>query len=277
MKNFKIGLQLYSVRDDMEKDIEATLKKVKEIGYDYVEFAGYFGNSAEKIRAMLDKNGLECISVHQGYGVFLENPENEVKYLQTIGAKYSAVPWMGLEKHKGSADYEHTVEEFKTVAEILKNGGIQLLYHNHDFEFNRFEDKFLLDWLYEDVPADLLQTEIDTCWVRYAGYDPAEYIKKYTGRSPIVHLKDFVCDNFGGGPVYALIDDSGKEDKKASKEEQNFKFQAVGDGVQDIPSIISAAEEAGTHTLIVEQDQSPDMPALESAARSRAYLKSLGL
>ena len=78
MKNFKVGLQLYSVREDMEKDMEATLKKVKEIGYDYVEFAGYFGHTAEQVREWLDKYGLTCVSVHQGYEVFLENEQAEI-------------------------------------------------------------------------------------------------------------------------------------------------------------------------------------------------------
>lgn len=280
MKQFKIGLQLYSIRDDMEKDMDAALKQVKEMGYDYVEFAGYFGKSADEVRALLDKYDLTCISVHQSYDVFLDNEKESIAYLNTIGAKYSAVPWMDVKKHKSGGDFENTVAEFKQVGTALKNAGIQLLYHNHDFEFERFEDKFLLDWLYESVPSDLLKTEIDTCWVRYAGYDPAEYIRKYTGRSPIVHLKDFVCKNFNMGAVYALIDENGEEGEQAkpeSREDAGFQFRPVGHGIQDIPSILKAAEDAGADYLIVEQDQSEDRPAMESAKMSRDYLKELGL
>lgn len=278
MKNFKVGLQLYSVREDMEKDMEATLKKVKEIGYDYVEFAGYFGHTAEQVREWLDKYGLTCVSVHQGYEVFLENEQAEIDYLKTIGAKFCAVPWMGVDKHKGSENFEQTVADFKKVGTALKNAGIQMLYHNHDFEFGRYEDKFLLDWLYESLPADLLQTEVDTCWVRYAGYDPAEYLCKYTGRSPVVHLKDFICKNFNAGAVYALIDNSGNDDNKPkSKDEAGFEFRPVGHGVQDIPAILQASEEAGADIVIVEQDQSNDRPAMEAVKMSREYLKSLGL
>lgn len=273
----KIGLQLYSVRDAMEKSIEDTLKEVKKMGYDYVEFAGYFGHSAEEIRSMLDSIGIECVSVHQVYEVFLEEPLKNVDYLKTIGAKYCAVPWMDKSKHKGSDTFDRTVGELEQVARLLKDAGITLLYHNHDFEFERYENKFLLDWLYESIPADLLQTEIDTCWVRYAGYDPGEYILKYKGRSPVIHLKDFVCASMNTGSVYSLIDDAGREVKENDKADNGFMFKPVGYGIQDIPSVLKAAVKAGAEYAIVEQDSSPERPSLESAKMSIDYLKSLDI
>ena len=277
MSNLKVGIQLYSLREEMEKDMDLTLKKVKEMGYDYVEFAGYFGKSAEEVRALLDKHGLTCISVHQVYDIFLENEKESIDYLKTIGAKYCAVPWMGVEKHKGTDVFPQTVEEFNKVGKALKDNGITLLYHNHDFEFQKFEDKFLLDWLYETIPADILETEIDTCWVHYACYNPAEYVLKYSGRAPIVHLKDFVCKNLAQGPVYALIDSDGNEGKSASKEDNGFEFRPVGSGIQNFPEILEAAEKAGAEYVIVEQDQWYDGDALDFAKQSRDYLKSLGL
>lgn len=276
MSKLKVGIQLYSVRDDMEKDMDATLKAVADMGYDCVEFAGYFGKTAEEVKAMLNKYGLEAVSVHQGYDVFLEDEKANIDYLKTLGVKFCAIPWMDVKKHKGNDVYPKTVEEITKVAKALKAAGIQMCYHNHDFEFGKYEDKFLLDWLYEDIPADLLETEIDTCWVKYAGYDPCEYLKKYTGRVHIVHLKDFTCKSFAGGPVYALIDDNGKEGEKASKEDNGFMFKPVGSGIQDFPAIIDAAKAAGAEYIIVEQDQSDERPALEAAKMSRDYLKSIG-
>lgn len=274
MKKFKIGLQLYSVRDDMKADMRKTLQEVKDMGYDCVEFAGYFGKTAEEIRAMLDEIGLECVSVHQTHGVFIENFEENAKFLKTLGAKYSGIPWM----NKDEIVTEKFISDVKTVGEKLKNEGITLVYHNHEFEFEKTGDQFILDWLYSSVDASLLQTQLDTCWVKYGGQDPVEYLKKYAGRAPIVHLKDFVCDNFASGPVYALIDENGVADNKPkTRDENGFKFMPVGYGMQDFPSIIKAAEEAGADIFIVEQDQSPDRPALESARMSREYLKTLGL
>jgi len=277
MNDLKVGLQLYSIRDAMAEDMDNALRKVKEIGYDYVEFAGYFGHSAEEVKAMLDKYDLKCISVHQTYDVFLKNEEKEIEFLKAIGAKYCAIPWMGLENHKGSADYDQTIADITKVATALKENGIQMLYHNHDFEFNKYEGKFLLDWFYESFTPDLMQTQIDTCWVHYAGYDPAEYIRKYSGRSPIVHLKDFVCTKLGAGPVYALIDSTGNEQKKPSKEETGFEFRPLGRGIQNFSEILNAAKEAGTQYVIVEQDDSYDADSIENAKLSREYLKTLGL
>lgn len=275
MGNLKIGLQLYSVRDDMEQDMYAALKKVKEIGYDYVEFAGYFGHSAEEVKSMLDEIGLTCVSVHQAYQLFLDEGQKAVDYLKVIGASFAAIPWMAAEDHKGCDHYDKVIADITEVGQLLKDNGIQLLYHNHDFEFQKFDDKFLLDWLYESISENLLQTEVDTCWVKYAGYDPCEYLKKYTGRSPVVHLKDFTCKRFAGGPAYALIDENGKE-IETTKEDNGFAFRPVGMGLQDFPAILKAAEKAGATYAIVEQDASLDRPPMEAVKLSREYLKSIG-
>ena len=172
---------------------------------------------------------------------------------------------------------EKAIAMYRDMILTMKENGIQLMYHNHDFEFNKYEDKFLLDWIFETLPEEYMQPEIDTCWVHYAGYDPSAYLMKYAGRIKVVHLKDFVCKNLGDGPVYALIGKDGKEEKKADKSENGFEFRPVGHGIQDIPAIIDAAEKAGAEILIVEQDMSVDRPPLEAAKMSRDYLKSLGL
>ncbi|MBE7044025.1 MAG: sugar phosphate isomerase/epimerase [Ruminococcaceae bacterium] len=279
MSKFKIGIQLYTLREEMEKDVEATLKAVAEMGYDCVEFAGYFGKTAEEMKALLDRYGLEAISVHQGYDPFIgADAQAQVDYLKTLGVKFCAIPWMGVEKHAGNDVYPQTVEEITKVGKLLKDNGIQLLYHNHDFEFETFEGKYLLDWLYESVPAEYLQTELDCCWVKYAGEEPVKYIKKYADRADVLHLKDFVCKSLKGGPVYDLIDEDGKElGTETTTEDNGFEFRPVGQGLQDFPSIIKAAEEAGISYLIVEQDSWPTCPALEAAKQSREYLKTLGL
>ena len=274
MKKFKIGLQLYSVRDDMEKDMDLTLKQVKEMGYDCVEFAGYFGKSAEEVKAILDKYGLEAVSVHQRHEVFLEDEKTNIDFLKTLGVKYCVIPWMEKEKLSVKENFDKTVEGIIKVAKALKVNGIQMGYHNHDFEFEKRDGKFLLDWLYETVPADLLQAELDTCWVKYSGNDPVEYINKYADRSELLHLKDFVSDKFAAGPVYALIDDKGNSE--AAEQTSSFEFRPLGQGVQDFKPILEAAEKAGIEYLIVEQDSCPTATPMESAKISREYLKTLG-
>ncbi len=274
MKDFKVGLQLYSVRDCMEKNFFGTLKKVKEIGYDYVEFAGYFNHTAEEVRSMLDELGLICISVHQNPDLFIEEGQKAADYLKTIGAKYSAIPWYGIENYKGGK-FKGTIEKFKTVSKLLADNGIRLTYHNHDFEFNKIDGEYILEKIYSEM-GDMIEGEVDTCWVKYAGVDPVEFLLKYKGKMKTLHLKDFICSKYASGPVYALIDKDGKDNPK-SDSKNDFRFMPVGSGVQDFPAILSAAEEVGIDYVIVEQDQSYETPSLEAARISREYLKSLGI
>ncbi len=276
MKKFKVGLQLYSVRDQMEKDMEGTLKAVKEMGYDYVEFAGYFGKSAEEIRALLDKYSLTCISVHQGLDFYEEGGQSAVEYIKTLGAKYSAIPWYQAEKLAGSPEWKETKALFNRCGELLKKNGIQMLYHNHDFEFVKVDGKYKHDYLMQEIARDLLKPEFDTCWVRYAGEDPCKYLDMYAGDVDVLHLKDFTCKKLANGPAYALIDAEGNPIKAASKEENEFRFRPVGQGMQDFPAILAAAEKAGTEYIIVEQDQTYELPSLEAVRQSREYLKTLG-
>lgn len=275
MKKFKIGLQLFSIRDAMEKDMDAALKTVKDMGYDYVEFAGYFGKSSAEVKAILDKYDLKCISVHQTPDLFFEEGQKAFDYLKEIGAQYSAIPWYSVDSFKN--DWDGTMKKFTELGKLMKENGIQLLYHNHDFEFEKIDGEFILDKMYSTIPNELLQPQFDVCWVHYAGNNPAEYISKYSGKTKVLHLKDFVCKSLGGGPVYALIDKDGGDAKKASKEDYGFEFRPVGYGIQDFHAILEAAENIGIEYVIVEQDASPNGTPLEDAKKSREYLKTLGL
>ena len=273
MSKFKLGLQLYSVRDEMEKDLEGTIKAVAEMGYDCVEFAGYFGHTAEEVRAICEKYDIVPISVHQVHTPILENPEKEIGYLKTLGVKYCAIPYIGADVWKDN--YEKLVEEIKETAKLLDGTGIKLLYHNHDFEFYLKQgDKCVFDALYSDIDSSLLCPEIDVCWVHYSGNDPIAYVKKYGDVEEVLHLKDFECTNLANGPVYNLIDSEGKTG--SDKESDGFEFRPVGYGRQDIKAILEAAEETNIKYVIVEQDNHPTNSSLEDAKISIEYLKSIG-
>ncbi len=274
MKNFKIGLQLYSVRDELQKDFENTLKKVSDMGYEYVEFAGYYANkSGEEIKALLNKYSLKCISVHQGIDMFLEKGQEAINFFKTFGVKYWVLPWYSQDALAGTDKWEETKTSFTSLGKALRENGMQLLYHNHDFEFNTFEGKYLIDHLFDDIPDDLILPEFDTCWIKYAGEDPCKYIEKFAGKIEVLHLKDFVCSSLNAGPVYALIGGS----SAPTKEENNFKFCPCGSGLQDFESIIKSADKADVEYLIVEQDNWYDNNALDEVKKSREYLKTLGI
>ena len=268
-----IGLQLYSVRDAMEKDFKGTLQQVKAMGYDGVEFAGLFNNSPAQVKAWCEEIGLNPISAHVPLADMLADIDKVIADYKAVGCKYIVVPYVTEERRPGGELFMQMVEEIRAIGEKCKAAGLVLLYHNHDFEFKKLESgEFGLDYLYANVPADLLQTELDQCWVKYSGQDPVAYLQKYSGRSPVVHLKDFHKEGEQEGDPYALIGLNEGE----KKENTAFEFRPLGKGVQDIPSIIAASEAAGSKWLIVEQDQ-PSMgkSPMECVAMSMEYLKSI--
>lgn len=254
-----IGLQLYSVRDEMGKDFEGTLKAVSEIGYDCVEFAGYYDRSAEEIKAMLDKYNLTAPSVHQKYPFFLEDGQKKVDFLKTLGVKYVAIPHMERECHMGGENFEKAMKDIKTVSRLLKDNGIELLYHNHNYELGTYNGKILLDGLFETLSSDIINAEIDTGWVEYAGIDTCQYLKKHKGRVPLIHIKDFVANG---------CDEEGKP---------NYKFKPIGKGIVDIPSVLSAANYAGCKYCFVELEDFSEYAPLDQARISCEYLKSISL
>lgn len=271
MYDFPIALQLYSVRTDMEADFEGTLKKVKELGYDGVEFAGLYGKSAAEVKKMCDEIGLVPISAHVPYGELLKGEETFKAYAE-IGCKYIVIPWIGAECLAGGEKNAEFIENVKKFGELAKANGMKLCYHNHDFEFQKVDGEYKLDRLYSDVSADLLLTQLDTCWVNVGGENPSDYIRKYNGRIEIIHLKDFV----GGKSenMYGLIGADGKE--KAEDTSKKFELRPVGSGVQNFPAILDACKEVGAKWVVVEQDE-PSMgkTRLECAEMSINYLKSL--
>lgn len=269
-----VAVQLYSVRDEMEQDFYGTIKEMKELGYDGVEFAGLFGEEPAKIKAFCEEIGIVPISAHVPYYDMLENPEAVLADYAEIGCKYVVVPYLTEECRPGTDGFDATVEGIRKIGEAAKKLGLQLLYHNHDFEFVKIGEEYALDVLYSTVPEDILKTEIDTCWVNVAGVDPAEYVVKYTGRAPVVHLKDFRKSGSGQGKLYDLIGIDEEDD--AEEEESSFSFMPVGYGMQDIPAILAACEDAGAEWVVVEQDNPEEGETrINSVKLSREYLKTL--
>ena len=268
-----VGLQLYSVRDDMAKDFKGTLQQVKAMGYDGVEFAGLFDNSPADIKAMCAEIGLNPISAHVPLADMLADVDKVIADYKAIGCEYIVVPYVTEERRPGGDKFNQMIEEIRTIGAKCKEAGLTLLYHNHDFEFAKTESgEFGLDYLYANVSADLLQTELDECWVRYAGQDPVAYLQKYEGRSPVVHLKDYYASGEQKEDPYALIGLNEGE----KKENTAFEFRPLGYGVQDVPALMKAAKHAGSKWLIVEQDQ-PSMgkTPLECVALSMETIQAI--
>ena len=266
-----VAVQVYSVREDAKADLRGTLEKIKEMGYDGVEFAGLYNNTPEDIKKMCEEIGLTPISAHVPYIDMMGAPKGILAKYATIGCKYVAVPYLTPDYRPGTVCFSEVIENIKLLGKVAKEMGMQLLYHNHDFEFMKLDGKYALDILYDEVPAEYLQTELDTCWVNVGGEVPAEYIAKYNGRCPVVHLKDFYGEKSEN--MYELIGIKTEAPKRPS----NFELRPVGSGIQDFPAILKAAEAAGTEWVVVEQDHpSMGLTPMESIKKSREYLRTLG-
>ncbi len=236
----KIGLQLYTIRDTYEtaEEFKAAIKKVKELGYDGVEFAGYAGMAAEELKLFINELGLEAISSHQSLNDLEFKLEDIISYNKTLGCKY-IVCAMGSTGNKEEVD--HVVKVMSTAKKVVEDSGLELLYHNHSHEFKVLEDG--------SVPLSLIaescNLELDTYWVFNAGIEPCSYIKEHADKISLIHLKD---GNFEGYPC------------------------AIGEGFNNIKGISEMSDRIGMEWLIVEDDR-PTPDGISDVGRSIRYLK----
>ena len=238
----KVGLQLYSLRDAMAEDFCGTVKKVAEMGYKGVEFAGYGGLKPAEMAALLKDNGLEAYGSHIG-GLPKTEAELDAEIEMALGAgyKYLVCPWQTMAVHDDALRFAEVLNE---TAAKLRPHGLRLGYHNHAHEFVVDGGEVLIDTVLANTDPDIF-AEFDVFWVAYAGYDPLRYIRKYAGRQPLMHLKEL-------GP-----------DRKANVE--------VGAGVLDFDAIIRLGREVGTEHFIIEQEEYT-LPPVDSCRVSLANL-----
>lgn len=222
-----IGLQLWSIKDETERDFKGALKKVAEIGYKGVEFAGYGGLNSSELKAILEELGLLACGSHVKLEELTENIDAVIKYNLEIGNKYIICPWS---KPSSRDDILNIAAKLNKIGLKCKAKGLILGYHNHNHEFQQFDGEYGLDILLGETEAELVKAEIDTYWVEYAGLDAAQYIKKHAGRCELIHIKDMQMI----GEV------------KESTE--------IGNGIIDFSKIIYEAEKQGATWLIVEQE-----------------------
>ena len=262
MKQAFLGYQVYSAREEAAKDLRGTLKKLAEYGYDGVEFAGTYGHTAKEVREMADEAGLVIISQHIGLPAFEDMFQVIADHI-TMGCEYIGIPGIGGDRGPGKQGFAKSLRTLYDFGTLCMQAGIQLLYHNHAFEFMQFSEQYALDFLFDAIPEDLLMTELDVGWVKYAGVDPVEYIRKYEGRCPVVHMKDYAGWVLNGHKPDHAADD------------EPFVFKPVGYGCQDVKAVVETALDCGTEWFIVEQDASTERTPLEDAKLSADTMNSI--
>jgi sugar phosphate isomerase/epimerase len=251
-----IGLELYTVRNELEKDFAGTIKKVAAIGYKEVELYAFLKKPAAEIRRALADNGLVCPVAH--YDLTLEpRLAQEIDYAHQLGLKYMVVAWLTPEERRSLDQYKRYAEFFNRAGAETKKAGIQFGYHNHNFEFKTFDGKVAFDELLRLTDPQLVKIELDCFWMTWAGRNPVDYMKRDHGRYPILHIKD-------RKPGFGTSTDV--DDKPGP-------FTEVGHGIIDWKPIFAAAS-AGVKHYFVEQDFCDRSP-FESARISYEYLKGL--
>jgi sugar phosphate isomerase/epimerase len=243
-----VGIQLYTVRDLLQRDFEGTLARLAAIGYREVEFAGYFGRSPQAVRAALQTAGLEAPSAH----VPIEAARNEwrraLEAAHVAEHKYLVVAWLP-ERDRASLDrYRAVADLFNRVGEQARAAGLQFAYHNHDFEFARLEGRLPYEVLLERCDPRYVAFEMDLYWITKGRQNPLDYFARWPGRFPLIHVKDSA-----GPPAHQMVD--------------------VGAGTIRWPAILGRRKQAGIQHYFVEHDE-PAAP-LASARASYEYLRRL--
>ena len=197
-KSFGVGLQLYSIRDAMASDVPGSLKKVSDLGYKYVELAGYadgrfYGYAPAEFNKMVKDLDMQVLSSHtqvEAAGITMDNAKIMADAHAELNAKYCVQPWV-QEVDRNIEYYKKMVGDLNEVGKVMKDVGIQFGYHNHNFEFADFDGVVpYYDIFMPEMDADLITMEIDLYWVTKAGQDPVEMFNKYPGRFQLFHLKD---------------------------------------------------------------------------------------
>jgi sugar phosphate isomerase/epimerase len=257
-----IGLQLYTVRDHMQKDPAATLAKVAQVGFNSVEGATYtgtekfYGMDGMSFSKVLKDNGLMMPSCHYRLGedskdmkgTLLNDWDKAVDDAAALGIKYMVCAWLSPAERGTLEHYKQIGEDLNKAGEVCKKAGIQLCYHNHDFEFIQEDGKYPYETLLANTDTKLVKMEMDMYWVTKAKQDPIALINEHPGRFPLWHLKD--------------MDNTPKQ-----------MFTEVGNGIIDFKKIFEHAKTAGLKYFFVEQDICPGEP-YDSITKSYNYIKN---
>jgi sugar phosphate isomerase/epimerase len=190
-----IGLQLYSVRHDCQKDLPGTVEAVAKMGYAGVEFAGYYDRSAENLRKMLDDNGLKCCGTHTSIDTLLgDNLSKTIEFNKTLGNKYLIVPGLPGKYRESRQAWLDTAKLFNELAEKVKPYGMLVGYHNHSVEFQAMDGELPWDTFYGNTTKDVVM-QLDIGNAMHGGADPLPYLYKYPERALTVHLKEYSKTN----------------------------------------------------------------------------------
>jgi len=247
------GAQLFTVRDSLKdaSGVAAAFRKVRQIGYTAVQLSGLGPVDPKDVAKALRDEGLVCGITHMGWPRFRNELDAVIEEHRLWGCRHAAIGGLPAE-YRTAEGLDRFLAELPPIVERLSAAGLDFSYHNHAHEFVRIGAETWLGALYRRAPANLLKAELDTYWVQAGGGCPTAWIRRCAGRLPALHVKDFAMTAEGA------------------------RFAPIGEGNLEWPSILNAAEEAGTEFLMVEQDQCYGADPFECLAASYRFLKAMG-
>ncbi|WP_017260344.1 sugar phosphate isomerase/epimerase family protein [Pedobacter arcticus] len=259
-KHMPFGIQLYSLRNELPKGVETVISKVAKAGYSYVEAYGYsfdngfWGLSAKEFRVLLDKYHLTCPSAHYDFNDYEKSGDVEIikKYIataKTLGSDYIVIPHINPNIYKDLALTKAWLAKINIAAKMVKDAGLKLSYHNHDFEFVDLGNTTAYEMLLNGTNPDLVDFEMDIYWVVRAKKDPLQFFKDHPGRFKLWHIKDM-------------------------KKTDRTKNAEIGAGTIDYPTIIKGAKKAGLKYVFMEQENF-DIDPYISISISSKYLQKV--
>lgn len=253
----RIGLQLYSLRREFDKDVTGTLAKVRQFGVTEVETAGTYKMPVEKFRQELEKAGLKPVSAHFGYERLRDDLDGAIKEAKTLGVAYVVTAWI---PHKGEftlADCRRAISDFNQWGEKLKANGLQFGYHIHGYEFQKHEGGTFFDLLANETKPEFVTFEMDVFWVVHGGADPLALMRKYPNRFALTHLKDMR---------------KGTPTGLTSGHAPNETNVPVGTGQIDYSAVMREAAKIGVKHHFIEDES---VIAVEQIPQSLQYLGKL--
>jgi len=245
-----VALQMYTIRDLAEKDFVGALQLAADIGYAGVGLGDLGGLPVDEVKRHLDRLRLQAAGLHVGIDELENDLANVIKTSRSLHSPYIILSYLPEERRKSLHDWQRVAEQLNQIGKEVQQAEMHFCYHNHAFEFELFDGKAALDWLYELTDPDWVKAELDTYWVQYGGQDPAAYIRKYARRALLLHIKDM------------------------EPGDERF-FAEIGEGILDWPAIFAAGADAATAWYIVEQDRWRRSSA-DSARISFENLKAMG-
>ena len=252
----EIGLQLYSLRNEIPKDVPGTMAMINSWGIKEIEGGGTYDMTMEDYKALLKKNKLKMVSIGVDFKELATDPEAVVAKAKEFGVKYVMCAWI---PHNGTdftlADTENAIDVFNTAGKVLAEAGISLCYHAHGYEFRPFEDGTLFDLMAKKMNPDYANFEMDVFWVKHPGQDPVELLKKYPNRFPLMHLKDRKHGTEGN--QFGTVD-----------VETNV---VLGTGDVGIAEIMKVARKYGVKHFFIEDESSH---AVDQIPQSLKFLKT---